>query len=71
MAYIDDILVYSQNLEEHQNHVRLVLLRLREAGLQVDINKSEFNVTRTKFLGLIVLTEGIEMDLAKVEVIKD
>ena len=70
-AYIDDILIYSQDQKEHRNHVRLVLLRLRGAGLQVDINKSEFNVTKTKFLGLIVSTDGIEIDPAKIEVIRD
>jgi hypothetical protein len=51
--------------------VRLVLQWLQEAGLQVDISKSEFNVTRTKFLGLIVSINGIEMDLAKIEVIQN
>jgi hypothetical protein len=37
----------------------------------VDINKSKFDVTKTKFLGLIVLTNGIEIDPAKVKVIKE
>ena len=71
IAYIDDILIYIKDEKEHLNYMRLVLLRLRAAGLQVDINKSEFNVTKTKFLGLIISTKGIEIDPAKIEVIKE
>ena len=39
-AYLDDILIYSDNVLEHENHVKLVLQRLRAAGLQVDIKKT-------------------------------
>jgi hypothetical protein len=70
-AYMDDILIYSQNLEEHVNHVKLVLQRLRDAGLEVDIRKCEFHVTKTKFLGLIVSTNGLEMDPEKIEAVKN
>jgi hypothetical protein len=70
-AYMDDILIYSKDAKDHMRHVRLVLLKLREAGLQVDINKSEFGVTKTKYLGLVVSTEGIEMDPEKTQVIRD
>ena len=44
-AYLDNIMIYSANELEHQEHVCKVLLRLQEAGLQVDICKSEFHVT--------------------------
>jgi hypothetical protein len=70
-AYLDDVLIYSQNLEEHQEHVKLVLQRLMDAGLEVDIRKCEFHVTKTKFLGLIVSTNGLEMDPEKIEVVKN
>jgi len=70
-AYLDDVLIYSQNLEEHQEHVKLVLQRLIDAGLEVDIRKCEFHVTKTKFLGLIVSIDGLEMDPEKIEVVKD
>ena len=69
-AYLDDILIYSKDPLEHESHVRKVLERLREAGLQADIKKSEFDVTRTKYLGFIVSTEGVEVDPEKVSVIK-
>jgi RNase H-like domain found in reverse transcriptase/Reverse transcriptase (RNA-dependent DNA polymerase) len=68
---MDDILIYSQNAEEHEKHVKQVFQRLREAGLQVDLKKSEFSVTWTKFLGLIVTTKGIEMDPEKIKVIRE
>jgi hypothetical protein len=47
-AYLDDILIYSKNQLEHTGHVRKVIQRLREAGLQIDIKKCEFSVRRTK-----------------------
>ena len=68
-AYLDNIMIYSANELEHQEHVCKVLLRLREAGLQVDIRKSEFHVTQTKYLGFIVSTDGIETDPEKTAVI--
>ena len=43
MAYIDDILIYSETLSEHRQHVRLVLKAMEQAGLQLDISKSEFH----------------------------
>jgi len=45
VAYLDDILIYSSDPLEHTAQVHKVLTRLREAGLQADIKKSEFDVT--------------------------
>ena len=50
--------------------MRLVLTKLCEFDIQVDIDKCKFHVTETKYLGLIVSTEGIRMDLAKIEATK-
>ncbi len=69
-AYVDDILIYSTNAEEHEGHVKAVLDRLRKAGLHIDIKKSEFSVTRTKFLGFIISTEGIAVDPEKIDAIR-
>lgn len=69
-AYIDDILIFSNTLEEHHVHVKKVLRRLLEAGLQIDIKKCEFHVKEVKFLGLIITTRGIKMDPAKLDSIK-
>jgi hypothetical protein len=70
-AYLNDILIYSNNAAEHELHVRKVLERLRAAGLQADIRKCEFRVTCTKYFSFIVSTDGIEVDLEKIEVIRD
>lgn len=58
-AYMDDIMIYSDNEREHEIHVKKVLQRFRDAGLQADIRKCEFSVTRTKYLGFIVSTDGL------------
>ncbi|KAG9590724.1 hypothetical protein KCU77_g7839, partial [Aureobasidium melanogenum] len=68
-AYLDDILIYSEDEAEHERHVKLVLEKLREAGLQVDITKCEFNVEQVEYLGLVVTTEGTRMDPKKVQTI--
>jgi hypothetical protein len=70
-AYIDDVLIYSDNLEDHKKHVRSVLLALREAGLQLDVDKCEFHKTEVLYLGLIISTEGIRMDPTKVGTIQN
>ncbi|KAI1828762.1 hypothetical protein DTO006G1_9961 [Penicillium roqueforti] len=70
VAFVDDILIYSDTIEEHQRHVREVLSRLQKAGLQVALPKCEFSVTKTKFLGFIVSTEGIAVDPEKISVIQ-
>jgi hypothetical protein len=70
-AYIDDILVYSENEEEHTEHVLKVLRRLRERKLQLDIDKCDFDTKEVKYLGLIITTEGIRMDPEKLKAIKE
>ena len=68
-AYLDDILIYSTDIADHEDHVKIVLQRLREAGLQVDIKKTEYHVTRTKYLGFIISTDGIEVNPEKISAI--
>ena len=68
-AYLDDILIYSDNELEHEVHVKLILRKLREAGLQADITKCEFHVTQVPYLGLIITTEGVKMDPSKIDTI--
>ena len=69
-AYLDDILIYSSNLKEYKEHMQLVLVKLCEFGIQADVDKCKFHVTKTKYLGLIISTEGIKMDSAKIEAIR-
>ena len=68
-AYIDDILIYSDNVKDHEAHVNAVLEKLITAGLQADIDKSEFYVTETEFLDFIITTNGICMDPKKMKAI--
>ena len=68
---MDDILIFSKNLDEHRQHVRTVLQRLREYGLQVDISKCQFETTQVTYLGLIVSTKGIHMDPKKVACVQE
>jgi hypothetical protein len=70
-AYLDDILIYSNDPLEHEDHIQKVLQRLRDTGFQADIKKSEFKVIYTKYLGFIISTGGIEVDPDKIAVIKD
>lgn len=70
-AYIDDILIFSQSLDEHHDHLRKVLSILLNVGLQINIKKCEFHTTSVKFLGLILTTEGIKMDPSKLEAIEN
>jgi len=70
-AYLDDILIYSDDPSKHTEHVRKVLQRLRDAGLHIDLKKCEFSVTEVKYLGLIVTTKGVRMDPEKVRTITE
>ncbi len=54
-VYLDDILIYSKTQREHRQHVKMILNRLWEASLQMNIRKCEFNVEEIIFLEVIVL----------------
>ncbi len=64
--YLDDIIIYSKTLKKHKKHIRLVLHRLREINLQMNINKCEFHVQKTFFLRLLLFIEELKMNLRKV-----
>ena len=65
MVFIDDILVYSKN-EEHKEHLRLVLGKLREHQLYAKFSKCEFWLKEVGFLGHVISGEGIAVDPTKV-----
>ena len=69
-AYLDDILIYSNDLLVHYEYINKVLQRLRDAGLQADICKYKFGVTRTKYLGFIISIDSIKVDPEKTDVIR-
>jgi len=67
IAYMDDILIYSETIEEHVAMVRKVMDRLQKAGLCVSINKSTFHAREVEFLGYKFSDHGISMTTKKVE----
>jgi Reverse transcriptase (RNA-dependent DNA polymerase) len=68
-AYINDILVYSDDLTSYKQHVRLVIKALRDAGLQLNIKKYEFEIIEIIYLGIIVSTDNIRIDPTKITII--
>ena len=58
-VYINNILIYSDNLTEHQKHIKFVLEALCGAGLQLNIDKYKFHKTEVLYLGLIILINSI------------
>jgi len=67
IIFIDDILVYSPNVEEHTEHLTLVLQRLREEQLYTKFSKCEFWLTQIGFLGHVVSGEGISVNPEKLK----
>ena len=69
MVFIDDILVYSKDREDHDTHLRVVLETLRKEQLYAKLSKCEFWLGEVSFLEHIVSEEGIRVDPKKIEVI--
>jgi Reverse transcriptase (RNA-dependent DNA polymerase)/RNase H-like domain found in reverse transcriptase/Integrase zinc binding domain/Chromo (CHRromatin Organisation MOdifier) domain/Integrase core domain len=71
VAYMDDILIFSRNREEHAGHVRLVLERLRLYNLYIKLSKCDFSVEKVEFLGFIVSVAGVSMDPRRIQAIME
>ena len=69
VVFIDDILVYSRDEQEHEQHLKIVLQTLREKKLYAKLSKCDFWLKEVSFLGHIVSAEGIRVDPAKIEAI--
>jgi hypothetical protein len=67
MVFIDNILVCLKSMEEHEEHLRIVLQRLREHQLYARFSKCEFWIKEVPFLGHVVSPEGIVVDPSKVK----
>ncbi|KAJ9544262.1 hypothetical protein OSB04_023969 [Centaurea solstitialis] len=70
IVFIDDILIYSQSKEDHEQHLRLVLELLKAEKLYAKFSKCEFWIREVHFLGHVVNEEGIHVDPAKIEAVK-
>ena len=71
IVYLDDILVYSDNLTEHKQHVWEVLLRLRANSLFAHADKCEFHVTSCEYLGYMLSPNSLTMAQNKLQIIQD
>ena len=71
LVFLDDILVYSKNEEEHEEHLRLILQLLREHQFYAKLGKCDFYKDRIQYLGHIISKEDISVDLDKIEAIKN
>ena len=69
VVFINDILVYSKDAREHEQHLKIVLQTLREKKLYVKLRKCDFWLKEVSFLGHIVSTEGIRVDPTKIEAV--
>ena len=69
VVFIDDILVYSRDEKEHEQHLKIVLQTLREKKLYAKLSKCDFWLKEISFLGHIVSAEGIRVDPVKIEVV--
>ena len=62
VVYLDDILIYSKNEEEHAEHLRLVLQKLREHRLYAKFSKCEFWLSEVTYLGHVISGKGIAIN---------
>ncbi|GJS48190.1 putative reverse transcriptase domain-containing protein [Tanacetum coccineum] len=70
IVFIDDILIYSRNEEEHVNHLRIILELLRKEKLYAKFSKCEFWICIVQFLGHLIDSQGLH-DPAKIEAVKN
>ncbi|GKC64495.1 putative reverse transcriptase domain-containing protein [Tanacetum coccineum] len=71
IVFNDDILIYSKNKQEHEEHLKLILELLKKEELYAKFSKCEFWIPKVQFLGHVIDSEGIHVDPAKIESVKD
>ncbi|GKA04210.1 putative nucleotidyltransferase, ribonuclease H [Tanacetum coccineum] len=71
IVFIDDILIYSRNEEEHANHLRIILELLRKEKLYAKFSKCDFWIHIVQFLGHLIDSQGLHVDPAKIEAVKN
>ena len=69
IIFIDNILAYSGSLEQHSEHLRIVLQTLRERQLYAKLSKCQFWLDRVAFLGHVISVEGVSVDPKKIEAV--
>ena len=71
VAYMDDILIYSNSLQEHILHIQTILQKLLSAGLYAKLEKCEFHMQKVSFLGFIISSEGISMNPERIRTVAE
>ncbi|GJU61083.1 putative reverse transcriptase domain-containing protein [Tanacetum coccineum] len=71
IVFIDDILIYSRNEEEHANHLRMILELLKKEKLYAKFSKCDFWIRMMQFLGHLIDSQGLHVDPAKIEAVKN
>ncbi|GJT89866.1 putative reverse transcriptase domain-containing protein [Tanacetum coccineum] len=71
IVFIDDILIYSKDEREHEEHLKAILELLKKEKLYAKFSKCEFWISKVQFLGHVIDSRGIHVDPAKIESIKD
>ncbi|GJT58151.1 putative reverse transcriptase domain-containing protein [Tanacetum coccineum] len=71
IVFIDDILIYSKNEQKHEEHLKLILKLLKKEELYAKFSKCKFWIPKVQFLGHVIDSQGIHVDPAKIESIKD
>ena len=71
VIYLDDILIYSNNMSKHHRHVEEVLKHLYKAGLYAKAEKYKFHSESVEYLGYILFPSGLTMSDNKVKIIQD
>ncbi|GJT32914.1 putative reverse transcriptase domain-containing protein [Tanacetum coccineum] len=71
IVFIDDILIYSRNEKEHEEHLKTIMELLKKEELYAKFSKCEFWINTVKFLGHVIDSSGIHVDPAKIEAVKN
>nr|GFC74381.1 putative reverse transcriptase domain-containing protein [Tanacetum cinerariifolium] len=71
IVFIDDILIYSKDENEHEEHLKAILKLLKKEELYAKFSKCEFWIPKVQFLGHVIDSQGIHVDPAKIESVKD
>jgi hypothetical protein len=71
IVYLDDILIFSDTMEQHTQHVKEILNRLRNARLYIKLSKCEWHTQRTEYLGYVISPDGVSIDEARVKTIQE
>jgi ribosome-interacting GTPase 1 len=69
MAYLDNIIIYLNSVEEHEEHIKWVLRKLHKENILVVVEKCKFYTKKTDFVGFIIKLRQISMDLKKIKAI--